>query len=446
MHVAVMGQGYVGVTGAVELTLQGHHVTGVEQNPARLRGLRGGHVPFSEPGLQQALSAALATGRLSFTGGLGPPHRHRPFDVALIAVGTPPDGHGWVDLSQVRTALDAVLRLRPAPRVVAVKSTIPPGTSNTLAAAHPGLRERYVHNPEFLSQGSALRDWACPARIVVGLWSHDLLPALRDLYAGPACEWVVTSPTGAEIIKYAANAFLATKISFGNEIARLCSLPDVNVDHVMRGIGADPRIGHALLQPGLGFGDHCLPKDTAALARWAATLGVPTPLLDATIAVNRDQPQLVVRTLQSALDGQLPDAVVAVLGLRYQPWSDDLRAAPSRNIVPALLDQAAEVRVWDPATGKDDIAALFPGTRPADCLSTAVQGAHAAVILTEWPDIVEADWRILSGLLTEPRLIVDGKNCLPPRQLLSLPARYHSIGSRPPTTEPTPRPALNDPT
>ena len=176
-----------------------------------------------------------------------------------------------------------------------------------------------------------------------------------------------------------------------------------------------------------------MPKDTAALAHWAAGLGVPTPLLDAAIAVNRNQPQLVVRTLQSELDGHLPDAVVAVLGLRYQPWSDDLRAAPSRTVIPALIDQVAEVRVWDPATPEGDIAALFPGARPAARLSNAVEGAHAAVILTEWPDIVEADWRALSDRLAEPRLIMDGKNCLPPHQLLGLPARYRSVGSRPPT-------------
>jgi UDPglucose 6-dehydrogenase len=359
-------------------------------------------------------------------------------------VGTPPDGHGSVDLSQVRTALDSVVRLRPPPCLVVVKSTIPPGTSNRLAASHPGLRERYVHNPEFLSQGSALQDWACPARVVVGVWSHGLLPALRDLYAGTSCDWVVTTPTGAEIIKYASNAFLATKISFANEIARLCCLPDANVDHVMRGVGADPRIGHALLQPGLGFGDHCLPKDTAALAHWAATLGVPTPLLDATIAVNQAQPHLVVRTLQRELDGHLTDAVVAVLGLRYQPWSDDLRAAPSRVVIPALVDQAAEVRVWDPATAEDDIAVMFPGARPAVQLGTAVEGAHAAVILTEWPDIVEADWRALSLRLAEPRLIMDGKNCLPPQQVRGLPARYRAVGSRPPTAGAAPEPALDD--
>ncbi|MEF3119082.1 UDP-glucose/GDP-mannose dehydrogenase family protein [Streptomyces chrestomyceticus] len=437
MRVAVVGQGYVGLTGAVALAHQGHHVTGIEQDPDRLRVLDAGRAPVFEPGLPEQLAAAQATGRLAFSGSVTETHRRTPFDIVLVTVGTPPAADGSADLTQVTSVLDEVLQLLPAPCVV-LKSTVPPGTSAVLAETYPGLRERFAYNPEFLNQGSALDDWAVPARIVAGTWGEAGLRALRELYEGIAAPWVETTPSGAEMIKYASNAFLATKISFANEVAGMCCGPDIDVDHVMQGVGFDPRIGHAFLQPGLGYGDSCLPKDTNALAHWASTEGLPTPLLRATIAVNDAQFGLAVQLLRTELgDGPadgLADAEIAVLGVRYEPWSDDLRAAPSRTVVPALLGQGARVRVWDPGTDTDTIAGLFPGARPAPGLTEAVEGAHAVVVLTEWPQAIEADWRALSALLYEPRLVIDGKNCLSPEQMAALPVRYRSIGTRLPAS------------
>ncbi|UNO43493.1 UDP-glucose/GDP-mannose dehydrogenase family protein [Streptomyces sp. MST-110588] len=429
MRVAVVGQGYVGLTGAVALTHQGHQVTGIEQDPVRLRTLNAGRAPVFEPGLPEQLSAALATGRLRFTDGVRESHRRAPFDIVLITVGTPPGPEGAADLTQVRAALDDVLSLLPAPRVV-LKSTVPPGTSGMLVDEYPKLRERYAYNPEFLNQGSALDDWAAPARIVAGAWSRESMRTLRELYAGVSSPWVETTPTGAEMIKYASNAFLATKISFANEVARMCCGPDIDIDHVMQGVGYDPRIGHAFLQPGLGFGDSCLPKDTAALARWASSVGIPTPLLHATISVNEAQAGLAVQTLRTELDGTLSQATIAVLGVRYEPWSDDLRAAPSRTVVPALLGQVGRVRVWDPATDARIVADLFPGAEPAPDLTAALDGAHAVLLLTEWPQAIEADWSHLASLLAEPRLVIDGKNCLHSEQVTGLPIRYRSVGTR----------------
>ncbi|MEV8309721.1 UDP-glucose/GDP-mannose dehydrogenase family protein [Streptomyces flavidovirens] len=443
MRVAVVGQGYVGLTGAVALALQGHSVTGVEQDPGRLRILNAGEAPVFEPGLPQQLTAALATGRLRFVGGLAECHRRTPFDIVLITVGTPPRPDGAADLSQVTSVLEQIGNLLPVPRVV-LKSTVPPGTSSRLADAHPWLRERYAYNPEFLNQGSALEDWAAPARIVAGTWSRDSERALRELYAGVASPWVATTPTSAEMIKYASNAFLAMKISFSNEIARMCCGPDVDVDRVLQGVGYDPRIGHAFLQPGLGYGDSCLPKDTAALAHWAGSVGIPAPLLRATIAVNDAQAGLALQMLRTELGAALRDATIAVLGVRYEPWSDDLRAAPSRTVVPAILGEAARVRVWDPATGPAAVAALFPAADPAPDLFGAVSGAHAVVLLTEWPQAIEADWPLLVSRLAEPRLLIDGKNCLPPERMAGLPVRYRSIGTRVPVpaTAPTAEPQL----
>lgn len=438
MRVAIVGQGYVGVTGAVALARQGHHVTGIERDPARLAALETGRTPVSEPGLQQELSLARETGRLAFASDLAHTHLREPFEVVLITVGTPPDGTGAADLSQVTAALAEVAALLPPPAVV-LKSTVPPGTSARLLQAHPQMRERYAYNPEFLNQGSALDDWTTPSRTVVGLWSHGPLPLLHRLYGELTCPWVVTTPDTAEMIKYAGNAFLAMKISFANEFARLCAGPDLDIDKVMQGAGLDPRIGHAFLQPGLGFGDSCLPKDTAALAHWAAERGVPTPLLDATIAVNRAQPGLVRDMLREELGEQLAECEIAVLGARYEPWSDDMRAAPSRVLVPQLVAEAAAVRIWDPATDPEHLRRLFPGAQPCTELRTAVQGARAAIVLTEWPEAVEADWSLMAARMAPPAVVVDGKNCLLPERLAGLPLTYRSVGNRLPdrVTAPT---------
>lgn len=437
MRVAVIGQGYVGLTGAVALAHQGHHVTGIEQDPDRLRVLEAGRAPVFEPGLPEQLTAAQATGRLCFARSVTESHRRTPFDIVLVTVGTPPAPDGSADLTQVTPVLNEVLQLLPAPCVV-LKSTVPPGTSAMLAETYPRLRERFAYNPEFLNQGSALEDWAVPARIVAGTWHEAGLRALRELYAGVAAPWVETTPSGAEMIKYASNAFLATKISFANEVAGMCCGPDIDIDHVMLGVGFDPRIGHAFLQPGLGYGDSCLPKDTHALAHWASTEGLATPLLRATIAVNDAQFGLAIQMLRAELGGGpadgLADAEIAVLGVRYEPRSDDLRAAPSRTVIPALLGQGARVRVWDPGTDTDAITGLFPGARAAEGLTEAVEGAHAVVVLTEWPQAIEADWQALAALLDEPRLIIDGKNCLSPEQMGELAVRYRSIGTRLPAS------------
>ncbi|MGK5636706.1 UDP-glucose dehydrogenase family protein [Streptomyces sp. URMC 126] len=437
MRIAVVGQGYVGVTGAVALAQAGHLVTGIEQDRQRLEALALGRAPVVEPGLQDQLSLALASGRLAFAGALAPAHAERPFDAVLITVGSPPAPDGTADLRQVTAAVDEAAALTP-PTCVVLKSTVPPGTSDRLLAARPDLRDRFASNPEFLNQGSAMEDWTAPSRLVVGVWSRRVLPLLRSLYDGVICPWVVTTPASAEMAKYASNTFLAAKISFANEIARLCSAPGFDVDDVMQAVGYDPRIGHAFLQPGLGFGDSCLPKDTLALARWAAGFGVRTPLLDAVIEVNATQPGIVLEILRRELGQDLHRSVIAVLGARYEPWSDDMRAAPSLTLVPALVRETARVRIWDPAVGPDGLAALFPGTEPVTDLRAAVREAHAAVILTEWPEVVESDWTDLGARLARPRVVVDGKNCLRPWQLARLPLRYRGIGNRPAAGVPDP--------
>lgn len=434
MRAAVMGQGYVGLTGAVVLAQQGHHVVGVEQDRERLACLRAGEPPVVEPGLPEQLAAVLRTGRLEFVENLPDALASEPLDAVLIAVGTPPAADGAANLAQVVAALDEAVELEGAPLVV-LKSTVPPGSSDSLLADHPELRERYVYNPEFLNQGSALDDWQCPARIVAGVHHEAALIRLRELYRGISCPWVATTPAGAEMVKYASNAFLAIKISFANELAALCAGPDMNVDHVVQGVGLDPRIGHGLLQPGPGYGDSCLPKDTAALSRWAADRDIGTPILDAAVRTNRERPGVLLRLLRESLGGSLDGLDIAVLGVRHEPWSDDLRAAPCRAVLPLLYEEGARVRLWDAGHTPDELHHISPRAVPHTALPTAVTGAHAALVLTEWPQVIEADWGELALRMREPRVVLDAKNCLPPRLMYRTPVVYRSIGNRRPAPD-----------
>ncbi|GAA3895133.1 UDP-glucose/GDP-mannose dehydrogenase family protein [Streptomyces gulbargensis] len=441
MRVAVIGQGYVGLTGAVALARHGHRVVGVEQDGERLSRLRAGEPAVYEPGLAEHLASVLRTGRLDFVGCLEEATAADPVDAVLLSVGTPPAPDGTANLSHVRQAVRQAALLEGSPLVV-LKSTVPPGTSDALLAEHPHLRERYVYNPEFLNQGRALDDWQAPARTVVGTHAPAALARCRELYAWVSCPWVTTTPASAEMIKYASNAFLAAKISFANEVAGLCADGDLDIDDVILGVGLDPRIGPALLTPGTGFGDSCLPKDTVALAHWARERNIDTPLLDATIETNVRRPGLLVRTLLESAGGRLNGLHVAVLGLRYEPWSDDLRAAPSRAVIPLLHEHDAVVRVWDPAMTAEDLRRAAPRAVAHPSLASAVSGAHAVLVLTAWPELTGADWEELVPRMAEPRIVLDAKNCLPAPVLHRTPALYRSVGNRRPSRQdPAPEPA-----
>ena len=423
MKIAVIGLGYVGLTGAVSLAEAGHRVTGVERDPSRLDRLRGGTTPFYEPGLQDLLARTTTSGALAFVGSLG--DLSDPPDAVLVTVGSPQLPSGGTDLRDLATAMGEVLALDPAPQLVVVKSTVPPGTSATLLADNPGLAGRYAFSPEFLSQGSALEGWRRPSRIVVGLEDDALLPLVRDLYRGVEGPWVVTNPTNAEMIKYASNAFLATKISFINEIANLCDDVGATVDEVVEGLGLDPRVGRSFLGAGIGYGGSCFPKDVQALTHLSSLRGRSMPLLQSVVAVNNAQRLRVVRAVRDHLR---PGDEVAVLGLSFKPNTDDLREAPSLTVVPELLAQDLRVRAWDPVVGDERIREAFAGVEPATGPEQAAEDAAAVLVLTEWPQIVEADWEIVAKGMREPRLVLDGRNCLDPARLARLGLRYWGIG------------------
>ncbi len=422
MRIAVVGQGRVGLVAVACLAEAGHHVMGVESDARRLESLREGTTPFYEPGLQELLHG-MRRSDLTFHSSL----TELPVSPqgVIIAVGTPQLPSGGADLRQLASAILDISAMSPLPDLVLVKSTIPPGTSERLLAEANGLRERYVYSPEFLSEGSALAGWRNPARIVLGLRNKALLPLAHEVHRQIESRWIVTSPTNAEMIKYASNAFLATKVSFVNEIANLCAEVGATIDDVVDGIGADPRIGEAFLRAGVGYGGSCFPKDTQALVHLSGMTGRSMPLLEAVITVNRSQRRQVVRLIQEHL-GVNRKAPVAVLGLTYKPQTDDLREAPSLVIVPELVALGLPVRIWDPAAPDEQVKGQFPGADRASTIEEAVNGTAAVLILTDWAQVVEADWEALGGRMIEPRVIVDGRHCLVPERLGGI--RYVGIG------------------
>ncbi|MGW0363850.1 nucleotide sugar dehydrogenase [Streptomyces sp. NPDC002990] len=444
MRVGVVGMGYVGLTAALGLAEQGHVVIGVDSAPDRVAQLAGGRLPFEEPGLCIPLAAALDTQSLSFTSGLA--QIPEPLEAVVIAVGSPPTASGRPDLRQVTAALTSVLGLDPLPGLIMVKSTIPPGTSAAwLAGPLAGrLGDRYAYSPEFLNQGAAIDDWRRPARLVAGLSRRGLVEEVKDLYRGIDAPLLITDPTSAEVIKYGSNAFLATKVSFVGDLITLCEGTGADIDDVLTGTGLDPRIGPAFLRAEGGYAGSCLPKDTLALRHWSRLARCPLPVIEAAIAANQIQQLRSVRIIEETLGAARllsGEATVAVLGLRYQPWTDDLRDAPCMSLVPELGTLGVRMRVFEPTLTAEQITAYFPGVEVAASLQEALGGAEAALVLTDWPEIMEADWHDLAVRMAAPRVVVDTKNCLPMRVMTAAPLLYRSMGPRRADTGSTPAPA-----
>jgi UDPglucose 6-dehydrogenase len=424
MRIVVIGLGYLGLTAAVGLAGTGHRVVGVERDADRVGHLRANRAPFFEPGLDEALTAAVAAGRLFFAADLG--EVAGQVDVAVVAVGSPGLPDGGADLTQLERALD---RVSAMDCLVVVKSSVPPGTSDAWAAGtFATLAPRYVYVPEFLSQGTAMHDWYHPDRIVLGGWNDDAVSVARTMFTAETT-YLLTTPVEAETIKYTSNAFLAMRISFANEIARLCDAFGADVAQVLYGAGLDERIGPQFWRPGLGYGDSCLGKDVSALIHRAATHGVAMPILESVQATNRAQhlrPLAVLREERSRLPWP---PTVAVLGLAYEPHSDDIRAAPSLSLVPQLCMVTMEITVWDPMLARSVVAGLFPFARIADSPAEAVRDADVVVILTEYPAVVSAQWLDLIQGSGRPVLVIDGKNCLPDK-LIADTTTYRGIGRR----------------
>lgn len=445
MRVGVLGQGYVGLTAAVGLASAGHLVAGVECDPDRLRLLRDLRAPIFEPGLEHSMAEMASAGRLSFHGSLSELDDEH-LDAIVVAVGSPPLPSGEADTTQVEAALAEAAASPMNPGLIMLKSSVPPGTSRRLLDSDrfPRMRERFVCSPEFLNQGTALSDWAAPDRVVIGAWSKQAVSYARSLFRGVNGRFVVADPTTAETIKYVSNSFLATRVSFANEMARFCEFADVDVGKVLHGAGLDPRIGELFWRPGIGYGDSCLPKDVDALIRQAAGYGQLMPLMESVQAVNRAQQ---LRPLSIVREERMPfparRLAAAVLGVAYEPHSDDIRAAPSLALIPQLKLVASRITVWDPMVGADTITRLFPFADIATSVEAAVRKADVVLVMTEYPEVVgiaATQWAAMLRTAAEPVVLVDTKNCLTPDRFDPVAVRYRAIG-RPyrPHSEPLPR-------
>jgi UDPglucose 6-dehydrogenase len=434
-NVGVVGAGYVGLVTGACLAHVGHRVVCVDKDEERITGLEEGHVPFYEPGLEELVSRVGE--RLSFTTDL--PGVVREADVVFIAVDTPQGEDGSADLTSLASVARAVGRTlsevdRERELVVVNKSTVPVGSGDYVSmlvregaeeAGDGAVGYRVVSNPEFLREGSALYDSLFPDRIVVGADSHEAMDTLRALYEPiieqgfpteldprpkVAVPFVTTDLASAEMIKYAANAFLATKISFINEISNLCELVGADVTEVATGIGLDGRIGPRFLRAGIGWGGSCFPKDVAALRAVAREYDYESVLLDATVAVNAHQRKQVISKLQRELH-TLKGKRVALLGLAFKPNTDDLREAASLEIARSLSTLGARVVGYDPVAGKA-ASRLAPDLKVVFDPYEALRGAHATVMVTEWEELRTLDLERASGLMQAPKVLVDGRNIL----------------------------------
>jgi UDPglucose 6-dehydrogenase len=425
MRVTVVGLGYVGSVATAALTHSGHNVLGVDIAEARVLSLREGKSAGYEPRLGELLKEGLEGGRLEFRC-LEEVERDLG-EVVVIAVGTPSLPTGGADLSQVRAAMRWVVAHASPRTTVVMKSTVPPGTGRRLASQEVkrhGLR--YVANPEFLRQGQAVHDWLHPDRIIIGTEDPASTGQALALYRGIEAPVVVTDITTAEMIKYAANAFLATKIAFINEVANLSERLGASIDDVAQGIALDPRIGASYLRAGLGYGGSCFPKDVRALDFLSTAVGEPLELLRAVITVNNRQRYLPVEALHQAF-GDLQGVPVAVLGLAFKPHTDDVREAPALDIISWLAEEGAQVRAYDPVA-MPGARALLPSSvvfcrEPLEALT----GARAGILVTEWPELVELDWEAAARVMAPPRFIFDGRNALDPKRLGELGIRYYGV-------------------
>lgn len=430
MRIAVVGTGYVGLVTGTCLASVGHHVICFDILPERVAAINRSEVPFYEPGLAELLREVLAKERLKATVDLPAAVAHS--EVTLIAVGTP-FANGSIDLSYVATAAEQVghvLRNVTGYHVVAVKSTVVPGTTDTLVR---GVLERtsgqrvgefgLCMNPEFLREGSAVNDFMKPDRIVIGQWDERSGQVLAKVYEPFECPKLFTTLRNAELIKYAANALLATLISFSNEIAALCeTIPGTDIEVVMKGVHLDRRLSPTVdgqriipdilsyLRAGCGFGGSCLPKDVNALRAHAREQGVIPHLLDGVIAVNAGRPAQLVSLAEKAL-GSLQGATVAVLGLAFKPGTDDVRDSPALAIIEHLLKRDAVVRTYDPVALSAALSVV--GHRVAFCNrpEEALSGADAALVVTAWPEFLDWDWVTMCGRMRH-QVIIDGRNAL----------------------------------
>jgi UDPglucose 6-dehydrogenase len=432
MNICVVGTGYVGlVTGAVFADL-GNDVVCVDNDAPKIAELQAGRMPIYEPGLEEMVTRNLADERLAFTTDLTAAVRRSV--IVFITVGTPPRADGQADLSAVESVARGIGQAMERYTVVVNKSTVPVGTGEFVREVierHQATPVPFdvVSNPEFLREGSAIEDTLRPDRIVIGAPTQQVAMSLLELYAPLERPMIITDVPSAEIIKYASNAFLSTKISFINAIANVCELAGADVTQVMKGMGLDARIGSAFLSAGLGFGGSCFPKDTDALVHTAAALGYEFGLLQQVVEINRERAAHFVDMIAKAL-GPLDGRIVAVLGLAFKPNTDDMREAKSVEVIHGLLRLGAAVRAYDPVAMPNARRTLPAAVTYCESPHEAATGADAVALVTEWNEFKFLNLERLRGVMRRP-VIFDGRNLWEPERMRRLGFEYHSIGRRP---------------
>ena len=432
MRVAMIGTGYVGLVSGACFADFGHHVTCVDKDADKIAALSRGDLPIYEPGLQALVQANLREGRLKFSTGLAGPVSEA--DAVFIAVGTPSRrGDGHADLSYVYAAAREIAAALAGFTLVVTKSTVPVGTGDEveriIREARPRADVAVVSNPEFLREGAGIRDFKHPDRIVVGTEDERAKEVMAELYRPlylNAAPMLYTGRRTAELIKYAANAFLATKVTFINEIAELCEKVGADVQEVARGIGLDNRIGAKFLHAGPGFGGSCFPKDALALIKTGHDHEAPLRIVETIMAVNDQRKRAMARKVAAALGGNLRGRTVAVLGLTFKPNTDDMREAPSIALVTALRDMGAAVRAYDPA-GMEQAKTLLPDIAYADSAYACAEGADVLVIVTEWEQFRALDLARLKAIMARP-VVVDLRNVYRPEDMARHGFAYHSVG------------------
>ena len=438
MKVTVEGTGYVGLVTGACLSEMGNHVLCLDLDARKIEILNNGGIPIHEPGLEELVHRNVAAGRLEFTTDVDRAVAHGTLQ--FIAVGTPPDEDGSADLRHVLAAARAIGERMTDYKVIVDKSTVPVGTADRVretivqALAERGVKGPFavVSNPEFLKEGAAIEDFMRPDRVIIGADDERAILLMRSLYAPfirNRDRLMVMDVRSAEFTKYAANAMLATRISFMNELSQLAERVGVDIEHVRQGIGSDPRIGTQFLYPGAGYGGSCFPKDVKALVRTAADAGQQLQILSAVEAVNERQKHVLVDKIVQRFGPDLSGRRFAVWGLAFKPGTDDMREAPSRVIIAGLTARGAEVTAYDPVAIDEAKRVMSDQARLsyAPTAAAALEGADALVIVTEWKEFRSPDFDGMRRSLKQP-LIFDGRNLFEPELVKQMGIEYHGIG------------------
>ena len=439
MKITVVGTGYVGLVGAACLAEVGNHVLGLDVNPEKIRILKEGGIPIHEPGLLEIVRRNVENGRLSFTTNIEEAVHFG--EVQFIAVGTPPDEDGSADLQYVTEAARNIGRFMTSEKVVVDKSTVPIGTGDKVKAAiAEELKKRnidihysVVSNPEFLKEGAAVEDFMRPDRIVIGTEDPKAIEVMKQVYAPFQRnheKLVVTNLRSAELIKYAANAMLATRISFMNELANLAEIVGADIEMVRQGIGSDPRIGYHFLYPGCGYGGSCFPKDVKALIKTAKDVaGFDLKLLKAVEEVNDLQKYVLPKKIKKQFGDNLKGKHFALWGLAFKPNTDDMREASSRVLINELIKAGASITAYDPVA-MDEAKRIFKDEKSLSFVDTqeeALQNADALIIVTEWTEFRSPDFALIKSSLKAP-MIFDGRNLYDPKAIRALGFNYYPVG------------------